>query len=72
MSSTESRVAVNLPALTPALIARLERAALQKGLSALNRALRLPGNPLGVTILESHGLRGSIVASLPDLPWSAV
>ena len=56
----------------PALIVRLERAAQQKGASALNRAMGLPGNPLGVTLLESHGLRGSIVASLPDLPWSAV
>ena len=60
---------MNPPALTPALIARLERAAQQKGASALNRALNLPGNPLGVTILEMHGLRGSIVASLPELPW---
>ena len=57
------------PALTPALIARLESATQQKGLTALNHAMNLPGNPLGVTLLESHGLRGSIVASLPDLPW---
>ncbi len=64
-----SRAGVNPPAPTPTLIARLECAAQQKGASALNRALNLPGNPLGVTILESHGLRGCIVASLPDLPW---
>lgn len=60
---------MNPPPLTPALIARLERAALQKGVNALNNAAALPGNPLGVTVLESHGLRGCIVASLPELPW---
>lgn len=60
---------MNPPPLNPTLIARLERAALQKGATALSRAAALPGNPLGVTVLESHGLHGSIVASLPNLPW---
>ena len=63
------RVAVNPPVLTPALIARLEQAALQKGVATLSRAVALPGNPLGVTLLESNGLRGCLVASLPNLPW---
>ena len=69
MSVGVARAGMNPPALTPALIVRLERAAERKGRTALDRALNLPGNPLGVTILDMHGLRGSIVASLPDLPW---
>ena len=60
---------MNPPSLTPALISRLESAAQHRGAIALRRASALPGNPLGVTLLESHGLHGSIVASLPDLPW---
>ncbi len=60
---------MKLPPLTPALLERLEQATRSKGQAALKRAAQLPGNPHGVTLIGSHGLSGSIVVSLPELPW---
>jgi ribosomal protein S18 acetylase RimI-like enzyme len=60
---------VKLPPLTPELLERLEQATLGKGQATLKRAAQLPGNPHGVTLIGSNGLSGSIVVSLPKLPW---
>ncbi|NJK44482.1 MAG: hypothetical protein HC933_09500 [Pleurocapsa sp. SU_196_0] len=59
---------MNPPPLTLGLIERLERAASWK-VSRLRHAMKQPGNPLGVHILEDTGLTGYIVEAAPDLPW---